>query len=154
MSKILQRLNARGIEHFARLKYRWVLFLMYSAARGSKDKHIYLGKKKQTITIDYIFKIITIILAFQYLTMKHSYLGHFDMEYLMWYYYVLWHLCPISWVLLTYGWTKIIGRRDDYAVKSWGPAVPCCLVVLHLISSWDLLPIPFTTWMQAAEKGR
>lgn len=83
MSKILQRLNARGIEHFARLKYRWVLFLMYSAARGSKDKHIYLGKKKQTITIDYIFKIITIILAFQYLTMKHSYLGHFDMEYLM-----------------------------------------------------------------------
>lgn len=88
MSKILYRLNIRGIEHFVRLNHHgWVAFLCKVVSEGVK---IHLSKKKnkkikEFITGDYILKITSTILAFQYFTIKHLYLGHFNIEYFTWY---------------------------------------------------------------------
>ena len=56
--------------------------LMDSFVRGCKDKHIYV-KKKNVRYRNYKPKIISISLAFQYLTIKYLNIGYFNIDYLV-----------------------------------------------------------------------
>ena len=79
MNKILHKLHTRGIESFTRFKSRW---FNGQFVRGCKDKHIYVKKKKVRYR-NYKPKIISISLAFQYLTIKYLIIGYFNIDYLV-----------------------------------------------------------------------